>query len=61
MTNDQIEDTLASSLQEAGPSLIEVFTHPNEKHEPKVMHKGIGEDGKIIPGTLTDMQISDTF
>ncbi len=44
-----------------GPCIVEVFTHPKERHEPKVTHKGIGPDGKIIPGTLTDMFISDTF
>ena len=44
-----------------GPSIIEVFTHPKEKHEPKVMHKGVDENGKIIPGSLTDMKISDEF
>jgi hypothetical protein len=44
-----------------GPCFVEVFTHPKERHEPKVTHKGIDKDGKIIPGTLTDMFISDTF
>ena len=44
-----------------GPCIVEVFTHPKERHEPKVTHKGIDPDGKIIPGTLTDMSISDTF
>jgi hypothetical protein len=44
-----------------GPCFVEVFTHPKERHEPKVVHKGIDKDGKIIPGTLTDMYISDTF
>jgi mannosyltransferase OCH1-like enzyme len=38
-----------------------VFTHPKEKHEPKVTHKGVDENGKIIPGTLTDMTISEGF
>jgi hypothetical protein len=43
------------------PSIIEVFTHPFERHEPKVTHKGVGEDGKIIPGQLTDMSITEGF
>jgi hypothetical protein len=41
--------------------ILEIFTHPKEKHEPKVTHKGLDENGKIIPGTLTDMFISETF
>jgi hypothetical protein len=44
-----------------GPCIVEVFTHPKERHEPKVTHKGVDSNGKIIPGTLTDMFISDTF
>ena len=44
-----------------GPCIVEVFTHPKERHEPKVTHKGIDSDGKIIPGTLTNMTISDGF
>jgi hypothetical protein len=41
--------------------LIEVFTHPKERHEPKVTHKGIDNNGNIIPGSLTDMYISENF
>jgi hypothetical protein len=44
-----------------GPCIVEVFTHPKERHEPKVTHKGVDENGKIIPGTLTDMTISEGF
>jgi hypothetical protein len=44
-----------------GPVICELMTHPHEKHEPKVVHKGIDSDGKIIPGELTDMYISDNF
>lgn len=43
------------------PCMVEVFTHPKERHEPKVTHKGVDENGKIIPGSLVDMFISDTF
>lgn len=43
------------------PCMVEVFTHPKERHEPKVTHKGVDENGKIIPGSLIDMFISDTF
>ena len=60
-SNDQVEDTLNDMMTLEGPCIVEVFTHPKERHEPKVTHKGVGADGKIIPGTLTDMFISDTF
>jgi hypothetical protein len=48
-------------MEQTEPCILEVFTHPKERHEPKVTHKGIDENGKIIPGTLTDMFISETF
>jgi acetolactate synthase-1/2/3 large subunit len=35
--------------------IVEIFTDPNETHEPKVKAKGIDSNGKIIPGELTDM------
>ena len=59
--NDEIEDKLQEMMNTEGPCILEVFTHPKERHEPKVTHKGVGPDGKIIPGTLADMFISDTF
>jgi acetolactate synthase-1/2/3 large subunit len=59
--NNQIENSLTDMIETDGPCIVEVFTHPKERHEPKVTHKGVGTDGKIIPGTLTDMFISDTF
>ena len=59
--NYEAADMLKLMVRVDGPSIIEVFTHPKEKHEPKVMHKGIDENGKIIPGSLTDMQISEGF
>jgi len=59
--NEEIEKVLNNMMNYDGPCFIEVFTHPKERHEPKVTHKGIGADGKIIPGTLTDMYISETF
>lgn len=40
------------------PIMVEVFSDPNEKHEPKVVAKGIDLSGKIIPGSLTDMNIN---
>jgi acetolactate synthase-1/2/3 large subunit len=59
--NNQIENVLTNMMNIEGPCIVEVFTHPKERHEPKVTHKGVGADGKIIPGTLTDMFISDSF
>ena len=60
-SNKEIENVLNQMMKTNGPCFVEVFTHPKERHEPKVTHKGIDKDGKIIPGTLTDMFISDTF
>lgn len=54
-TNDEIESGLSEMMSTEGPVIVEIFADPLEKHEPKVTHKGIGTDGKIIPGTLTDM------
>jgi len=59
--NQQVEEVLKQMVDYKGPCIVEVFTHPKERHEPKVTHKGVGPDGKIIPGTLTDMTISDGF
>ena len=59
--NDEIETVLQNMMDHKGPCIVEVFTHPKERHEPKVTHKGIDANGKIIPGTLTDMFITDTF
>ena len=61
--NNQIEKKLNRIfLQEIShPIICEVFTHPLEKHEPKVIAKGIDSNGKIIPGDLCDMYISETI
>jgi thiamine pyrophosphate-dependent acetolactate synthase large subunit-like protein len=59
--NSEIESVLNNMMDIEGACIVEVFIHPKERHEPKVTHKGVGPDGKIIPGTLTDMFISDTF
>jgi hypothetical protein len=37
--------------------IVEIFTDPNELHEPKVVAKGIDNNGKIIPGELTNMNL----
>ena len=59
--NKQIDSVLKKAMNYSGPCVIEVFTHPKERHEPKVTHKGVDSNGRIIPGTLTDMYISETF
>lgn len=59
--NSEIEPCLTEAKKYNKPCIIEVFTHPKEKHEPKVTHRGIDNNGKIIPGSLIDMFISDTF
>lgn len=62
-SNKKVEETLSNlfALEVDGPIICEIFTHPNEKHEPKVIHKGVDKDGKIIPGDLSNMFITDTF
>jgi acetolactate synthase-1/2/3 large subunit len=56
--NEDIDSVLGSVLSHINkPIIIEVFTDPNELHEPKVVAKGIDSSGNIIPGELTDMNI----
>jgi acetolactate synthase-1/2/3 large subunit len=59
--NNQYDKKLKQVFNIKGPVVCELITHPYEKHEPKVVHKGIDSDGRIIPGELTDMFISDIF
>jgi len=59
--NNEIDSQLSSAFNIEGPVIVELFSYPYESHEPKVVHKGIDENGKIIPGELTDMYISDVF
>ena len=59
--NNQMDEQIQKTLKTSGPVFCEIFTYPYEKHEPKVVHKGIDKEGKIIPGQLTDMFISDSF
>jgi len=57
-SNADVDGVLSQSMTSYKPCIIEVFVNPSEKHEPKVTHRGIDANGKIIPGTLTDMTIS---
>lgn len=59
--NSEYDKKLAKVMNMKGPVVCELFTHPYEKHEPKVVHRGVDSEGKIIPGELTDMFISDVF
>jgi acetolactate synthase-1/2/3 large subunit len=53
--NQSIQPTLNKFLSQEGPCVLEVFTDPEEYHEPKVVAK-LGEDGKFIPGELKNIQ-----
>lgn len=58
--NGEIDSVLSDVFRNKKyPILIDVFTDPNELHEPKVSAKGVDANGKIIPGELTDMRIDD--
>jgi acetolactate synthase-1/2/3 large subunit len=56
--NQSIHPTLEEFLSYEGPAVLEVFTDPEEFHEPKVVAK-LGEDGKFIPGELKNIQWID--
>jgi acetolactate synthase-1/2/3 large subunit len=53
--NSQIEDVLKQFFIKDGPCVLEVFTDPNEYHEPKVVAK-LDDDGKFIPGELHNIE-----
>jgi acetolactate synthase-1/2/3 large subunit len=53
--NKDIQPTLNEFLNQEGPCVCEVFTDPEEYHEPKVMAKLDG-NGKFIPGKLEDIR-----
>ena len=52
--NSNIDKVLTNVFKDPNRSIIEIFSDPDELHEPKVKAKGIDSDGKIIPGELTD-------
>lgn len=54
-TNDEIDNALSALFNIDGPAILEVFTDPNEYHEPKVMAR-LGDDGKFIPGSLENIE-----
>jgi acetolactate synthase-1/2/3 large subunit len=59
--NHEIEEKMSEVLSYKKLCIVELFCHPREKHEPKVMSRGIGKDGKIIPGSLNDMVVTEDF
>jgi len=54
--NKEIDSRITECLGFEGPIICEVFTNPNEKHEPKVSAI-LNPDGTFSPGELTDMKI----
>jgi acetolactate synthase-1/2/3 large subunit len=53
--NSGIHPTLSEFLSQEGPCVLEVFTDPDEFHEPKVVAK-LDAQGKFIPGELSNIQ-----
>jgi acetolactate synthase-1/2/3 large subunit len=53
--HSQIDTTLAEFFKQEGPAICEVFTDPNEFHEPKVVAK-LSPEGKFIPGELRNIE-----
>ena len=53
--NDNIHPTLTEFLSQDGPCVLEIFTDPDEFHEPKVVAK-LDNEGKFIPGELNSIQ-----
>ena len=53
--NLQIDKVLTNVFNDTNRCIVEIFSDPNELHEPKVKAKGIDTQGKIIPGTLSDI------
>lgn len=56
--NYELKDAINSLFSIEGPAILEVFTDPNEYHEPKVVAK-LDNEGKFIPGELQNIQWID--
>lgn len=54
-THTEIDEVLSTFFSVDGPAVCEVFTDPEEVHEPKVM-ASLDENGKFIPGRLENIQ-----
>lgn len=58
-TNDQIDNTLMKVFNdELIPIFVQLICNPNQQHQPRVVPKGIDDNGNIIPGCLSNMYIS---
>ena len=58
--NREVDKGIKWLLKENLFAILEVFSDPNEKHEPRVItNKGIDSKGNIISGNLDEMYISD--
>ena len=53
--NNEIDIGLKNMFDTDGPVVLEVFTDPEEYHEPKVIAK-LDQNGKFIPGELQNIQ-----
>jgi acetolactate synthase-1/2/3 large subunit len=54
-TNNEVDSILEAFFSHDGPVVCEVFTDPEEYHEPKVIAK-LDKDGNFIPGELSNIQ-----
>jgi thiamine pyrophosphate-dependent acetolactate synthase large subunit-like protein len=52
--HEELDSKLDQFLKQTGPVVLEVFSDPEEFHEPKVVAK-LGPDGKFIPGSLENI------
>lgn len=55
LNKNEIDSTLNEFFSIDGPSVCEVFTDPNELHEPKVIAK-LNSEGNFIPGKLHNIE-----
>lgn len=56
-TNSNIDKILTKVFKRKNKRcIVELFTDPNELHEPKVKARGLDPNGRIIPGELTDIK-----
>jgi acetolactate synthase-1/2/3 large subunit len=60
-SNQEINQKLQEITSFKQLCIVELFCNPNEKHEPKVISKGIDQNGRVIPGSLNNMYISEGF
>jgi acetolactate synthase-1/2/3 large subunit len=54
-SHNEIDSVLNNFFSEEGPCVCEVFTNPNEYHEPKVVAT-LDANGKFIPGSLENIK-----